>query len=123
MSFFSYFYQLKASFMKFLNSNKAVSPKQEKTKYTEEVNANFKYNLKKKCKRAALEIRYIENFTQWPTTEAKAKAKQRTSLVYLDVTSNKRINFSQKDHMQSKVVKVIDKSTLTNNVIIIKKLP
>ncbi len=121
MSFFTYFYLLKASFRKFLYSNKMVAPKQEKTNYAQEDNANLKSNLKLKCKRAALEIRSIENFTQWPITEVKVK--QITSLVYLDVTRNKRKQSSQNNHTENKVVRVIDKASLTNNVVVIKKLP
>ena len=113
MSYFSYFYQLKASFNKFWYSNIAKAPKQEKTK--------LKSDVKLKCKRAALEVRNIENFTQWPITEAKAK--QCTSLVYLDVTRKKRKQESQNNHIENKAVKVIDKSSLTSNVVVIKKLP
>ena len=126
MSFFTYFYQLRASFKKFLSSNKAVAPKQEKMKYAEEVNADFKYNLKLKCKRAAQEIKYIKNFTQWPIIEAKAKQKKETeknSIVYLDVTRNKRASFGHKNHAESKTVEVIDKASLANKVVVIKKLP
>ena len=121
MSFFSYFYQLKASFNKFWYSNIAKAPKQKKTKNTQEANTKLKSDVKLKCKRAALEVRNIENFTQWPITEAKAK--QCTSLVYLDVTRKKRKQESQNNHIENKAVKVIDKSSLTSNVVVIKKLP
>jgi hypothetical protein len=121
MSFFSYFYQLKASFNKFWYSNKAKAPRQDQTKYVQELDANLKSDLKLKCKRAALEVRNIENFTQWPITEAKIK--QSTSLVYLDVTRNKRKQDSHNNHVKNKMVKVIDKTILTNNVVVIKKLP
>jgi hypothetical protein len=121
MSFFSYFYQLKASFSKFWYSNKAKTSKQGKTKYAQELNTNLKSDVKLKCKRAALEVRNIENFTQWPIT--KIKVKQNTSLVYLDVTRKKRKQESQNNHIENKVVKVIDKTSLTNNVVVIKKLP
>ena len=124
MSFFTYFYQLKASLNKFFNSNKTITPKQEKTKYDQEMNANLKYNLKKKCRRAAQEIRYTENFTHWPITEAKHnKEAIKHSLIYLDVTRKKRPAFTQKNYTESKVINVMDKGNLANKVVVIKKLP
>lgn len=124
MSFFAYFYQLKASLNKFFNSNKTITLKQEKTKYDQEINATINYNLKQKCKRAAQEIRYTENFTHWPITEAKHKKEaQKNSLIYLDVTRKKRTPYTQKGHADSKVIAVIDKGSQTNKVVVIKKLP
>ncbi|AAZ24408.1 MULTISPECIES: hypothetical protein [Colwellia] len=122
MSFFAYFYQLKASLKKFLNSNKTITPKQEKTKYDQEINANLNYNLRQKCKRAAQEIRYTENFTHWPITEAKLKKEaKKNSLIYLDVTRKKRMPYTQNDHSESKVIAVIDKGNQANKVVVIKK--
>jgi hypothetical protein len=121
MSFFAYLSQLKASFNKFLLSNNTKSPKKEDTKYAQESNAKIKSDLKLKCKRAALEIRSIENFTQWPITEIKIKP--RNSLVYFDVTRSKQKQYLQNNHIENKVDKVIDKASLTNNVVVIKKLP
>ncbi len=121
MRFFSYFYQLKASFTKFWYLNKVKAPKQETTKNAQELNASLKADLELKCKRAALEIRNIEHFTHWPITEAKVK--QSTSLVYLDVTRKNRKQPPHTVQAEHKVIKVIDKTCLTNNVVVIKKLP
>ena len=124
MSFFTYFYQLKVSFSNFLYSNKAVVPKQENIKYDQEVNDNSKSNLKIKCKRAAQEIQYIENFTQWPIIESKVKQEtEKNSLIYLDVARNKRATFKQENYTESKIVKAIDKASLANKIVVIKKLP
>lgn len=122
MSFFAYFYQLKASLNKFFNSTKTL--KQKNAKYDQELNANLNYNLKQKCKRAAQEIRYTENFTHWPITEAKHKKETKlNSLIYLDVTRKKRTPYTKKKHVESKVITVMDKGNQANKVVVIKKLP
>ena len=111
-------------------SNKAVAPKQENMKCDQEVNDNLKYDLKLKCKRAAQEIQSIENFTQWPIIESKVKQEieketetEQNSLVYLDVVRNKRATFKQESYTESKIVKAIDKASLANKIVVIKKLP
>ncbi|KGJ89998.1 hypothetical protein [Colwellia psychrerythraea] len=122
MSFFDYLSQLNKSFIKFLSSKKTKSPIElDKTIYTQTVNENSKANLKLKCKRAALEISSIENFTQWPITEVKAKPTN--SLIYLDVSRKKREQFIQKSDTKIKADTAINRVRLTNNVIVIKKLP
>lgn len=122
MSFFDYLSQLNKSFIKFLSSNKTKSPIElDKTIYTQTLNANSKANFKLKCKRAALEISSIENFTQWPMTVVKVKPTN--SLVYLDVSRKKREQFIQKSDSKIKADTGINRARLTNNVVVIKKLP
>ncbi len=122
MSFFTYLYQLKASFTKFLSSNKAVATTQEQTKYAQEVNANFNSNLKLKCKKAAQEIQYIKSFTHWPIAEAKNKT-EKNAIVYLDISRNKLATITQKNPHKNKEIEAIDKTSLANKIVIIKKLP
>ena len=121
MSFLAYLSQLNASFKKFLYANRTKSPNRKKTKCDQELTANVQADLKLKCKRAALEIRSIENFTQWPITENKIK--KISSLVYLDVSRNKQKQYIQNNQIEHNVDKVIIKAPLANNVVVIKKLP
>jgi hypothetical protein len=122
MSFFAYIYQLKICFIKFFYTNKNFILKQDNTKYAQEVNANLKTNITLKCKKAAQEIQYIKNFTHWPITEAKNKI-DKNAIVYLDINRYKRAKNTPKNHEDNTIVGSIDKESLKNKMVVIKRIP
>lgn len=110
------------SIQKFLYSNKTETLNPDKSKYSIEVGEDNKHNLQIKCKKAALEIQYIRNFSHWPIARAKVRA-QTNSLVYLDVRRSKRTPLKQKVHHNNKTIKLIDRSVYSNKRTVIKKSP
>ncbi len=122
MSFLAYLHLLRASFRKFFNSKKAIATNQEKTKYSFEVSVESEKILRKKCIKAALEVQYISSFTHWPIAKPKVKTEQN-SLVYLDVNRSKRASLEQRNKRGSHSFGVNKKSTLTNKIVTVKKIP
>ncbi|WP_157829045.1 hypothetical protein [Colwellia sp. 75C3] len=120
MTFFAYIYQVKIIFKQYFHPNEAVIPTDEEIKCAEEVSANFNYNLKLKCKKAAQEIQYINSFTYWPITEAKSKTK-KNEIIYLDISRKKRATIILKNHDKNKVIETVDKGILDHKVVVIKR--
>ncbi len=122
MSFWAYLYQLKVSFIKFLNIKHAVTTHQKRTKYALEASAETEYCLSQKCKKAALEVKYVSSFTHWPIAKPKEKT-ERNSLVYLDVNRGKRAPLEQINKRGSHTNLVTKKSNLPNKITTVKKFP
>ncbi len=122
MSFFAYIYQLKISLKRFFYSNKNFSPEQEQSQCAKEVNENCINNLELKCKKAALEIKYLQNFTYWPISEAKHKIKQN-AIVYLDINHNKQKITKLLNNNKNKEALVNDKKSLSHEIRLAKKFP
>ncbi|PKI16063.1 hypothetical protein [Colwellia sp. 12G3] len=120
MTFFAYIYQVKIIFKNYFNTNKAFMPTDEETRCAEEVSANFNYNLKLKCKKAAQEIQYINSFTYWPITEAKSKT-EKNEIIYMDIRRTKQTTITQKNYDDNEISEAINKMALTNKVIVIKR--
>lgn len=95
-------------------------PTDEETRCAEEVSANFNYNLKLKCKKAAQEIQYINSFTYWPITEAKSKT-EKNEIIYMDIRRTKQTTITQKNYDDNEISEAINKMALTNKVIVIKR--
>lgn len=122
MSFLAYLYQLKVSFIKFLNIKHPVTTHQKRTKYALEASADTEYCLSQKCKKAALEVKYVSSFTHWPIAKPKVKA-HKNSLVYLDVNRSKRAPLEQRNKRASYTNAEAKKSNSPNKIITVKKIP
>jgi len=122
MSFWAYLYQLRVSFIKFLNIKHAVTTHQKRTKYALEASAETEYCLNQKCKKAALEVQYVSSFTHWPIAKPKLKT-HKNSLVYLDVNRSKRAPLEQRNKRASHTNAETKKSNLPNKITSVKKIP
>jgi ribosomal protein L44E len=120
MSFFAFMYQLKINVRKFFYSNKSIEPEYHKTKYAQEANADNKYHLKLKCKMAAQEVKYIKHFSHWPIAKA-IKHAEESSLIYLNISRNKRSISNQQKPYNKSNIKSVEKVNIDNKVVEIKK--
>jgi len=125
MSFWAYFFQLRASIRKFLNSKEITASENERTQTELEVRNEIKCHLQQQCKKSAKEVQYIGCFTYWPIAKSKT-GLQQNSLVYLDVNRTKlaspeQINKRHKRNNQP--VRTPKKPTFVSPITAIKKIP
>jgi len=120
MSLWAYFYQLRASFRKFLNTKETIAANKERTQDELKVRNEIMCYLHQQCEKSAQEVQYIGCFTHWPIARPKTKL-QKPSLVYLDVNRSKLASVEQRSKRRNIIAETAKSTSFIRRVGTVKK--